>query len=175
MRVALARLSVALALVGVAALTAVVPLAASATDHQDVTLTLGLIEFDGAAVTNANGQVVQAEGEYFGVASGPSPFFGGEAGGEIHWTVNTAKTRGGLSGAFSITGNPAEISWFGELHGRITPEGGAGTIVADAVVAPDSPFPYTAKRLVGTWTYDGAVDPTTSHALLFTVTAVVST
>ena len=43
-------------------------------------------------------------------------------------------------------------------------------------VAPtDSPFPYTAKKLVGTWTYDGAIDPTIPHGLVLSVTAVVST
>jgi hypothetical protein len=149
------------------------PQGAAAADRQEVALTLSFIEFDGATTTHANDHVLQGVGDYFGVASGPSPFFGGEAGADIRWTINTAQKRGALTGAFSITGNPAGISWFGELHGHVTPDGGSGTLTADAVVSPGSPFPFTARRLVGTWTYEGVVDPASPHSLVLSVTAVV--
>ena len=155
-------------IVATLAFAALLPLGATAADQEPVTIDTYIAQFSGVTVTELNPNRIQVNYLGGGMASSSSFLFGCESGGAVEWKYNPDTTSGTVSGSLAIGGgcipDAEPISWDGDFHGRLTPDGASGVLRMTS---------DTGLRLRATWMSPGAVDPTVG-TLQMSVSGVVT-
>ena len=111
----------------------------------------------GAGSSATTGHVRDAP-QYGGITSGPLCC---EATVSFERNFNADVMRGSISGTLIVSGNANDTVWRGTFHGRVTPEGSDGVLIA--VEEP------SGRRFVGTWSIVGHPDQSRPHFLSIAV------
>jgi hypothetical protein len=138
---------IAVALVGLALALAGAATAAPASQHSWAMSLFAL----GGGSSATTGKVRDAPA-YGGITSGPICC---EVTIEFERHFNADVMHGTVSGTLVVGGNSSDTVWHGTLHGKVTPEGSEGTLIA----VEDG----TGRRFVGTWRIVGHPDQSVPH------------
>jgi hypothetical protein len=144
---------IAVALVGSALAFAGAATAAPPSDHAWVMTFFAL----GGGSSATTGQVRDAP-RYGGITDGPLCC---EATVSFERNFNADVMRGSIAGTLIVGGNANDTVWRGTFHGRVTPEGSDGVLIA--VEEP------TGRRFVGKWSIVGHPDQSVPHFLSIAV------
>jgi hypothetical protein len=144
---------IAVALVGSALAFAGAATAAPPSHHA---WAMGLFALGGGSAATTG--LVRDAPAYGGITSGPICC---ELSLQFERQFNADVMRGAVSGSLVVGGNPDGTVWHGDLHGRLTPEGMNGVLIAVEE--------GTGRRFVGTWEIVGHPDQSLPHFLTLQV------
>ncbi len=138
---------IAVALVGLALAFAGAATAAPPSDHAWVMSLFAL----GGGSSATTGHVHDTP-RYGGITDGPLCC---EATVNFERNFNADVMRGSIAGTLVVSGNANDTVWRGTFHGRLTPEGSDGVLIA----VEDG----TGRRFVGKWSIVGHADQSVPH------------
>jgi hypothetical protein len=120
---------IALVLLAAATMLALLATQATAGSKQDVSFSMSVLSLNGAASswTDTNGVLHERSHVYGGIVQDQNVCC--EVSLTVDRDVQVSEMRGSMSGTISIGGNSADITWTGELEGRIDADASGGRIV----------------------------------------------